>query len=109
MEFIRINKKEGVFDAEKLINVLQALEKFTAVRDHDSDGSAFKVDGVRGTNVVGTAGDFVGSQQVDTSDRETDVGDSDSLQIENQINRMKRLSEKHFVSFSAQREKYLGN
>eukprot|EP00551_Chaetoceros_affinis_P005745 CAMPEP_0203681236 /NCGR_PEP_ID=MMETSP0090-20130426/42232_1 /ASSEMBLY_ACC=CAM_ASM_001088 /TAXON_ID=426623 /ORGANISM="Chaetoceros affinis, Strain CCMP159" /LENGTH=792 /DNA_ID=CAMNT_0050549661 /DNA_START=205 /DNA_END=2583 /DNA_ORIENTATION=- len=66
--------KEGMFDAEKLIDLLQALEKFTAVRD-DGDGSAFKVDGVRGSKVVGTAGDFVGSQQVDTSDRETDVGD----------------------------------
>lgn len=66
--------KEGLFDAEKLIDLLQALEKFTAVRDQ-GDGSAFKVDGVRGSKVVGTAGDFVGSQQVDFSDRETDVGD----------------------------------
>merc|ERR1740124_422445 len=66
--------KEGVFDAEKLIDLLQALEKFTAVRD-DGDGSAFKVDGVRGMKDMGTAGDFVGSQKVDTSDRNTDVGD----------------------------------
>jgi len=66
--------KEGYFDAERLIDLLQALEKFTAVRD-DGDGSAFKVDGVRGSKVVGSAGDFSGSQQVDTSDRETDVGD----------------------------------
>lgn len=66
--------KEGIFDAEQLIDLLQALEKFTAVRD-DGDGSAFKVDGVRGMRNVGTAGDFVGSQQVDTSDRDTDVGD----------------------------------
>lgn len=65
--------KEGKFDAERLIDLLQALEKFTAVRD-DGDGSAFKVDGVRGTKVVGSAGDFRGSQQVDTSDRDTDVG-----------------------------------
>merc|ERR1719162_1018054 len=64
--------KEGIFDAEKLIDLLQALEKFTAVRD-DGDGSAFKVDGVRGMKNVGTAGDFVGSKEVDTSDRETDV------------------------------------
>ena len=34
--------REGVFDAEKLIDLLQALEKFTAVRD-EGDGSAFKV------------------------------------------------------------------
>lgn len=66
--------KENVFDAERLIDLLQALEKFTAVRD-DGDGSAFKVDGVRGTKNVGSAGDFVGSQTVDLSDRDTDVGD----------------------------------
>ena len=34
--------REGVFDAEKLIDLLQALEKFTAVTD-EGDGSAFKV------------------------------------------------------------------
>jgi aarF domain-containing kinase len=66
--------KENKFDAERLIDLLQALEKFSAVRD-DGDGSAFKVNGVRGTKVVGSAGDFVGSQVVDTSDRNTDVGD----------------------------------
>jgi len=66
--------KENNFDAERLIDLLQALEKFSAVRD-DGDGSAFKVNGVRGTKVVGSAGDFVGSQVVDTSDRNTDVGD----------------------------------
>merc|ERR1719223_1206902 len=66
--------REGKFDAERLIDLLQALEKFTAVRD-DGDGSAFKVDGVRGTKDVGSAGDFSGSQKVDVSDRDTDVGD----------------------------------
>lgn len=64
--------KEGKFDAERLIDLLQALEKFTAVRD-DGDGSAFKVDGVRGTKVVGSAGDFSGSKKVDLSDRDTDI------------------------------------
>jgi aarF domain-containing kinase len=64
--------KEGQFDAERLIDLLQALEKFTAVRD-DGDGSAFKVDGVRGTKVVGSAGDFLGSRKVDVSDRDTDI------------------------------------
>jgi aarF domain-containing kinase len=64
--------REGAFDAEKLIDLLQALEKFTAVRD-DGDGSAFKVDGVRGSKVVGSAGDFVGSQKVDISDRQVDI------------------------------------
>jgi aarF domain-containing kinase len=58
--------REGSFDAEKLIDLLQALEKFTAVRD-EGDGSAFKVDGVRGSKNLGTAGDFSGSKQVDVS------------------------------------------
>ena len=64
--------REGSFDAEKLIDLLQALEKFTAVRD-EGDGSAFKVDGVRGSKNVGTAGDFSGTKQVkiDNDDKET--------------------------------------
>jgi len=66
--------QENTFDAERLIDLLQALEKFTAVRDK-GDGSAFKVDGVRGNKVVGSAGDFVGSKQVDISDRDDDVAD----------------------------------
>lgn len=66
--------KEGTFDADRLIDLLDALEKFTAVRD-EGDGSAFKVDGVRGSRVVGSAGDFRGSQVVDVSERDTDVGD----------------------------------
>jgi aarF domain-containing kinase len=65
--------KDGTFDAENLIDLLQALEKFTAVRD-EGDGTAFKVDGVRGTKVVGAAGDFAGSQKVDVTDRDTDAG-----------------------------------
>ena len=60
------------FDAENLIDLLQALEKFSAVRN-EGDGSAFKVDGVRGSKTVGRAGDFRGSQIVDTSDRDTDI------------------------------------
>jgi len=59
------------FDAENMIDMLQALEKFQAVRD-DGDGSAFKVDGVRGNRDLGRAGDFSGSQKVDTSDRDAD-------------------------------------
>lgn len=64
--------REGEFDAERLIDLLQALEKFSAVRD-EGDGSAFKVDGVRGSRSVGAAGDFSGSQVVDVSDRDTDL------------------------------------
>ena len=55
--------REGSFDAEKLIDLLQALEKFTAVRD-EGDGSSFKVDGVRGSKAVGSAGDFAGTQEL---------------------------------------------
>jgi aarF domain-containing kinase len=64
--------REGMFDAENLIDLLQALEKFSSIRD-DGDGAAYKVDGVRGTKTVGTAGDFVGSQKVDLTDRDTDI------------------------------------
>jgi len=63
--------KEGVFDAENAIDLLQALEKFSAVRD-DGDGSAFKVDGVRGNKEVGMAGDVRGTKQVDTTERDND-------------------------------------
>ena len=65
--------RDGKFDASKLIDLLQALEKFTAVRD-DGDGSAFKVNGVRGSKVVGSAGDFVGSRKVERQDN-TNQGD----------------------------------
>jgi aarF domain-containing kinase len=61
--------RDGVFDAENAIDLLQALEKFKSVRD-DGDGTSFKVNGVRGSKVVGSAGDFRGSQVVDTSDRD---------------------------------------
>ena len=64
--------KDGQFDAERLIDLLEALEKFKAIRD-DGDGSAFKVDGVRGSKSVGSAGDFIGSQAVDASERDTDI------------------------------------
>lgn len=64
--------KEGQFDAERVIDLLEALEKFKSIRD-EGDGSAFKVEGVRGSKAVGSAGDFRGSQQVDISERDTDI------------------------------------
>lgn len=64
--------REGTFDADRLIDLLDALEKFKAVRD-EGDGSSFKNEGVRGARVVGAAGDFAGSQKVDISDRDTDI------------------------------------
>ena len=74
--------REGSFDAEKLIDLLQALEKFTEVRD-EGDGSAFKVDGVRGTKDLGTAGDFAGTQTVsaDETNLESNGGYSSALGI----------------------------
>lgn len=66
--------REDTFDAEKVIDLLQALEKFSAIRN-EGDGSAFKVEGVRGSRDMGAAGDFRGSKKVDTSDRDTDAGD----------------------------------
>jgi aarF domain-containing kinase len=57
--------RDGEFDAENLIDLLQALEKFSAIRDN-GDGSAYKVDGVRGSKAVGSAGDFSGSQKVNS-------------------------------------------
>ncbi|KAG7368683.1 protein kinase [Nitzschia inconspicua] len=64
--------QEGQFDADRLIDLLEALEKFKAIRD-DGDGTAYKVDGVRGRKDMGKAGDFVGSQAVDKSERDTDI------------------------------------
>ena len=54
------------FDVDRMIDLLQALEKFVAVRD-TGDGSAFKVDGMRGGVAVGAAGDMRGTRTLDTS------------------------------------------
>jgi aarF domain-containing kinase len=63
--------KNNEFDVENVIDLLQALEKFTAIRD-DGDGTAFKVDGIRGNKVVGSAGDFIGSQKVQVNNDDDD-------------------------------------
>ena len=55
------------FDVERLIDLLQALEKFVAVRD-TGDGTAYKVDGVRGGVYVGQAGDARGTQALRDED-----------------------------------------
>lgn len=62
----KVYGKSGVFDAERLIDLLQALEKFVAVKDK-GDGAAFKVDGLRGGVDLGTGGDFVGTKAVAVS------------------------------------------
>merc|ERR1711871_871202 len=53
--------KGDSFDVVRMIDMLQALEKFVAVKDK-GDGSAFKQEGMRGSTFVGKAGDTVGSQ-----------------------------------------------
>ena len=52
------------FDVDRVIDLLQALEKFVAVRD-TGDGTAYKVDGVRGGVYVGQAGDVRGTNRLD--------------------------------------------
>jgi len=52
------------FDVDRVIDLLQALEKFIAVRD-TGDGTAYKVDGVRGGVYVGQAGDARGTRALD--------------------------------------------
>ena len=47
--------KTGTFDSERMIDMLTALEKFVSVKDY-GDGTAFKVDGVRGETALGEAG-----------------------------------------------------
>lgn len=44
--------KENILDADRLIDILQALEKFVAVKDF-GDGKAFKKDGKRGNVQIG--------------------------------------------------------
>ena len=55
------------FDVERLIDLLQALEKFVAVRD-TGDGTAYKVDGVRGGVYVGQAGEARGTKALKDED-----------------------------------------
>lgn len=55
------------FDVDRLIDLLQALEKFVAVRD-TGDGAAYKVDGVRGGVYVGQAGDARGTKALADKD-----------------------------------------
>merc|ERR1711920_1194798 len=51
------------FDVDRMIDMLQALEKFVAVKEN-GDGTAFKVDGVRGVVDLGSAGSMVGTRQL---------------------------------------------
>lgn len=59
--------QSDTLDVDRIIDMLQALEKFVAVKD-TGDGSAFKVDGVRGGVYVGKGGDAVGTKKVNLAD-----------------------------------------
>jgi aarF domain-containing kinase len=59
--------QSDTLDVDRIIDMLQALEKFVAVKD-TGDGSAFKVDGIRGGVYVGKGGDAVGTKKVNLAD-----------------------------------------
>ena len=59
--------KTDSMDIDRMIDMLQALEKFVAVREF-GDGTAFKVDGKRGDVYVGKGGESVGTKKVEISD-----------------------------------------
>lgn len=65
--------KTDTFDVERMIDMLQALEKFVAVKD-EGDGTAYKKDGVRGNVYVGKAGEATGTKKVVVADAEGVVG-----------------------------------
>lgn len=54
------------FDVDRMIDLLQALEKYAKVKD-TGDGSAFKVDGKRGGVDLGRAGSFAGTRSLASS------------------------------------------
>jgi aarF domain-containing kinase len=61
------------WDVDRIIDMLQALEKFVAVKDF-GDGSAFKANGVRGNTFVGGAGDARGTKKVVVSEADPSMG-----------------------------------
>ena len=55
--------KADTFDVDRIIDMLQAFEKYVAVKEF-GDGSAFKVDGKRGDVYVGKAGESTGTKSL---------------------------------------------
>lgn len=55
--------KSNTLDIDRMIDLLQAFEKFVAVKDY-GDGSAYKKEGVRGDVYLGKAGSSVGSKSL---------------------------------------------
>ena len=55
--------KSSTLDIDRMIDLLQAFEKFVAVKDY-GDGSAYKKEGVRGDVYLGKAGSSVGSKSL---------------------------------------------
>jgi len=73
--------KEGIFDADRLIDVLVAFEKYGSIKN-EGDGSAFKVAGVRGGRDLGDGkGSKRGTKLVDLSDRNID-GEGGRFKVE---------------------------
>ena len=55
--------KSNTLDVDRMIDLLQAFEKFVAVKEY-GDGSSYKKDGLRGDVFVGRAGESVGSRSL---------------------------------------------
>eukprot|EP00595_Chromulina_sp_UTEXLB2642_P002956 CAMPEP_0196768098 /NCGR_PEP_ID=MMETSP1095-20130614/42333_1 /TAXON_ID=96789 ORGANISM="Chromulina nebulosa, Strain UTEXLB2642" /NCGR_SAMPLE_ID=MMETSP1095 /ASSEMBLY_ACC=CAM_ASM_000446 /LENGTH=469 /DNA_ID=CAMNT_0042137185 /DNA_START=816 /DNA_END=2222 /DNA_ORIENTATION=- len=66
LRYMIYGKNNKVLDVDRVIDMLQALEKFVAVKDY-KDGTAFKVDGKRGDVFVGKSGDSRGTKPLDLS------------------------------------------
>ena len=69
--------QSDTLDVDRIIDMLQALEKFVAIKD-TGDGSAFKVDGIRGGVYVGKGGDAVGTKKVNLAETATFASSSSS-------------------------------
>lgn len=65
--------QSDTLDVDRIIDMLQALEKFVAVKD-SGDGSAFKVDGQRGGTYIGKGGDAIGTKKVAVDSSTDSVG-----------------------------------
>jgi len=83
----------NTLDVERVIDMLQALEKFVAVKEK-GDGTSFKVEGVRGGVYMGKAGDAVGTKSLeydsagmDTSASRVVISDTQSQSVEGTLTR----------------------
>mmetsp|Transcript_11963 Transcript_11963/g.23278 ORF Transcript_11963/g.23278 Transcript_11963/m.23278 type:complete len:815 (-) Transcript_11963:359-2803(-) len=72
--------QSDTFDVDRMIDMLQALEKFVAVKN-EGDGTAFKVDGVRGNVELGNAGELVGTRVVSVNNGRALLSDGTATQL----------------------------